>query len=277
MYRQRPTRLSPLRLATAQRRLLPDFVILGTQRGGSTSLYRYLEQHPWVEPAVRKEVHFFDFNWTRGAAWYRAHFPLAWRRAWAQRIARRPLLTGEGSPYYLVHPHAPRRLASLLPGARLIALLRNPVDRAFSHYQKSARSGAETLSFEDAVAAEPERLAPEIERMRRDESYYSVAHQKQSYVTRGIYADQIAAWREHVPAERLLILCSEDFFRDAAGTLRRVQEFLGLPAQELREYRRYNRARYEPMGDAVRRRLSDFFEPHNRRLEELVGREFGWR
>src|SRR5439155_3447898 len=153
---------------TSAIRMLPDYLIIGAQRAGTTSLYLYLTQHPCVAPVViGKGVHYFDVDFAKGPGWYRGHFPVAARR-YLSRVGRdRPLITGEGSPYYLFHPLVPERVAALLPEARLIALLRDPVERAYSHYQHFVERGIETLTFEQALEAEPERLKGEVERLHR--------------------------------------------------------------------------------------------------------------
>ncbi|HEV2894458.1 MAG TPA: sulfotransferase, partial [Actinomycetota bacterium] len=151
---------------TAGLRLLPDYLIIGAQRAGTTSLHRYLIQHPGVRTTLRtKGVHFFDTAYGRGMSWYASRFPT---KLTAWYVARRhgvELRTGEASPYYLFHPHVPARVAEHLPQVRLIALLRDPVGRAYSHYQHEVARGFETLSFEEAIEAEPARLAGETQRM----------------------------------------------------------------------------------------------------------------
>lgn len=260
---------------TAGVRLLPDFVLIGTQRGGTTSLYNYLVAHPGIAGAVmEKEVHFFDENYSKGEAWYRARFPSS------LGVARRPgsgrRLIGEASPYYLFHPHAASRLARMLPEARLIAMLRDPVERAYSHYRHEVDLGHETLPFEEAIEREPERLRGEAERMLEDPTYASFEHKHHSYLARGIYADQLPAWNERFPEEELLVLRSEDFFTDPAGELRRVLEFLGVRAWRPARFRRYNAATSSGMSEATRRDLLAFFRPHNARLRTQLGRDFGW-
>ena len=122
----------------------PDFLIIGTQRGGTTSLYDYLSEHPCIAGAVKKEIEFFDLNYHRGIGWYRAHFPSVLERLYARRARGRKLVTGEATPYYLFHPHAPRRMQEAAPESRLIILLRNPVERAYSHYWHEVRHGSYT-------------------------------------------------------------------------------------------------------------------------------------
>ena len=249
--------------------MLPQFLIVSVERGGTTSLYRYLTQHPRVAPAFRKEVDFFDFNWTRGLDWYRAHFPL-------RRPGARARITGEATPYYLYHPQVPARIARTLPDVRLVALLRNPVERAFSHYQMNVRQGKETLSFAEAIEGEGERVRAEWARLEQGEIEFSEAHYKFGYLARGIYVDRLKAWHKHFAPERLLVVRSEDLYADPAGTTARVTEFLGLPPAPLRDAKAYNQKPYSPIDTGLRRRLADYFAPHNQRLYEYLGRSFGW-
>ena len=118
-------------MPTSPLRLLPDFLILGAQRCGTTSLYNYLAQHPSVGPLVlEKGAHYFSTNYDKSLAWYRSHFPMKWRAA-AERRHGRPFVTGEGSPYYLFHPLAAQRVAKTLPHVKLLVMLRDPVERAY--------------------------------------------------------------------------------------------------------------------------------------------------
>jgi hypothetical protein len=264
------------RMLTSPARMRPDFIIIGAAKCGTTSLYNYLARHPSVVPARTKEIHYFDFFFERGSAWYRSHFTL---RSPIQRMRanHRRTVTGEASPYYIFHPHALRRIAEALPRVRLIALLRNPADRAYSQYQHVVRLGYETLSFEDAIASEEERLAGEVEKMRADERYYSFNHQYYSYLARGIYVDQISRLAElGFAPEQVLILRSEDFFAHPAEGLLRLREFLGLPEHPLRDLEKFNAGRYEKIPAAMRARLLEFYEPHNQRLADLLGASFNW-
>jgi len=129
---------------------------VGAQKAGTSSLYSYMVQHPQVLPAARKEIHYFDRHYDKGLRWYRRHFPLRARLS-SER------LSGEASPYYLFHPHAPRRIAETLPDARILMLLRNPANRAISHYFHEARVGREKLPLRgnysplSAAYSSPER------------------------------------------------------------------------------------------------------------------------
>jgi Sulfotransferase domain len=265
------------RSGTAGRRVLPDFVVIGGQRCGSTSLYTILGGHPQVMEASHKELHFFDMNWSRGTDFYRRSFPL---RGHLQRRARRlgvRVVSGEASPYYLFHPAVPERLATALPDARLIAILRDPVDRAYSQYQLSARDGHESLSFEDALDAEADRLAGVEQRLATDPDFRSAAHRHQSYQARGMYLEQLERWWRHVPRERLLVLRSEDMFADTAAAYDRAVEFLGLEPHPRSGFESRNRVAYSSMPPAARARLQELYAEPNRRLEEALGRRLEWQ
>ena len=260
--------LSPRRV-TASRRQLPGFLVIGTQRGGTTSLYRHLVAHPQVESATpSKGVHYFDREPEKSLNWYRAHFPLARDDGH---------ISGEGSPYYLFHPLVPARVATALPEVRVIAILRDPVERAYSSYkQEYARGFEDAETFEQALELEPERLSGEEERIVRHPGYQSYSHQHHAYVGRGMYLDQLKAWRQHVPAERTLVLQTERFSADPASGMRAVFQFLGLEPVLQDSYRKYNARPYADMKPDTRERLAAAFAEPNRRLYEFLGEDFGW-
>ncbi len=285
----RPVRRS-VRRATSRARTLPDFLIIGAQRAGTTTLYTYLRRHPDVtgpRPADasitwHKELHFFDENFWRGSDWYRAFFPLEMRR-WAMARLGRDLVPGEGTPYYMFHPAVPARAAAAVPDVRVIALLRNPVERAYSHYQLMVKTGREQLSFEEAIDAEPERLAgledalmAERPSFGPDGSRIHQHHRHHAYVSRGLYADQLERWLEHFPREQLLVLRSEDFLARPDEGFGQVFDFLRLRPWKVRDYEARNTGAYAPIEPELRARLEERFAEPNARLAELLGRDFGW-
>lgn len=270
------------RRVTAAARILPDFIIIGAQRCGTTSLYNYLVEHQEVFPSFIKETHFFDWRFSNGLNWYRAYFPSSLHRAYVQRIRHRAFVTGESTPYYLFYPHAPRRVWETIPLARLIVMLRNPVERAYSHYHHEVRTGAETASFEDALARESEILPAETAKIMQDDRYCSFGHNHHAYLSRGIYVDQLQRWTEFFDRDRLRILKSEEFYREPEAALEEVSAFLGLSTRSFDSGARqtprpiYNLAHYDNMDPTTRERLVAFFEPHNQRLYEFLGRDLGW-
>ena len=263
-------------VATAGSRPLPDFLVIGTKRGGTTSLAAYLHEHPDVAPmfpraAVPKGVRFFDDRYERGVRWYRSHFPTE-----RERMGSPPRIAGEATAHYLFDPRAPHRAAEVVPHAKILALLRDPTERAFSHHRERTRQGAETLSFEDALAAEDERLAGELERMLADPSYVSHEREHHSYRAQGCYASYLPAWIERFGRDQVLVLISERFYEDPAREYHRALAFLGLAPHDA-TYAAHN---YRPptngIDPATRDELDRFFEPHTRELERFLQTELPW-
>ena len=258
-------------------RLLPDFLLIGAAKAGTTSLYAWLAEHPFVVPAAKKEVHYFDYGHYQGEDWYRSHFPSAAEREAFVRRHGQPFLTGEASPSYLSHRWAQQRVAAELPEARLLVALRNPVDRAYSQYRMSCLEGEEELSFEEAIEREEERLRPELARVEADPRYNSWPIGCWSYLLRSRYAEHLERWLALFPRERFCFVRTEDVAASPQQALDEVHAFLGLPPHRHDELRRLHVAEpYEPMEAATRARLVDYFRPHNERLYELVGVDFGW-
>ena len=264
------------RILPNQIRLLPDFIIIGAQKCGTTSLYHYLKQHPCVGPVLLKEVNFFDNHYSKGIAWYRTHFPSVLYKFCIKQISKQNFVTGEASPDYIFHPHAPKRVLKILPQVKLIILLRNPVDRAYSHYHHQLRKGREALSFEKAIEKEEERLGGELQKMLLNENYFSLNRQHYSYLSRGIYIDQLKTWINLFPRKQFLIIKSEDFFENPPRIFKHVLKFLNLPNWELKEYRKINYGNYSKIDATTRKHLIDYFKPHNQRLYEYLGVNFGW-
>jgi hypothetical protein len=250
------------RFATADLRVLPDFVILGTQRGGTTSLYQWLSLHPDMAPALKKEVHYFDVHYARGLRWYRSHFPLRGSGK----------LTGEASPYMLFHPLAPARAARDLPAStRFIVLLREPVQRTVSGYWYSARRKRfERETFERAIALESERLQTGTERVLRGER--SVEHSGYSYVARSEYVGQVQAWFDAVGRERILVVESEQMFARPEVS-NGIVEWLGLPAH-VQDFPVTNQSqRLGTESPELLAQLHEHFAPYNQKLFDLLGTE----
>jgi hypothetical protein len=265
------------REVTAPLRALPDFLIIGAQKAGTTSLYAYLCAHPDVLPAARKEVHYFDLNHARGERWYRSMFPLRADLEVRARRAGHRVVTGEASPYYLFHPLAAERAASTVPGTRLVVLLRDPVQRAWSHYRHEVAAGREPLGFTEALDAEPGRLDGADDAVRAGGPPDLVrGHRWYSYVARGLYADQLRRWLEVFPREQLLVLTAEDLFTEPRREWARTAGFLGLDGAAPPTFRVHNPGTPDALDPAVRERLGATFARPNRDLAELLGHELPW-
>lgn len=263
---------------TSRARMLPGFLIIGVQRCGTTSMYRTLSQHPAVLKAVlHKGVHYFDMNYAQGMSWYQAHFPLVAR---ARRVASAEgvtPLTYESSPYYLFHPLAATRIASDLPNVKLLVLVRDPVERAYSAHAHELARGFESETFERALEMEDDRLSGEVERILANPTYLSHSHQHQAYRTRGQYADQLEALEKHIPRERILVVDSGDFFTRPEPVYDRALDFLGLPQRGYPTFERHNARPRSAMPAALRAELDEHFKPFDARLQHWLGEVPSWR
>lgn len=182
--------------------MLPNFLIIGTMKGGTTSLYNYLGVHPEVFMAETKELHYFvaEKNLPRGTGWYQRQF----------RKAGDALAIGEASPDYTkfpIHRGVPARVADLIPDVRLIYVVRNPLERIRSHYLHDLARGRERRPIDEAVSGNEHYLAPSR------------------------YALQIEQYLEHFPREQLLVVTSESLRNDRRSTMRRVHDFIGVNSE----------------------------------------------
>ena len=216
-----------LRTVTAHLRGLPDFVIIGAQKAGTTSLYRFVVMHPAIAPASKKEMHYFSVRYKFGELWYRSNFPTNMSKRYFYKKTKQKLLSGEATPTYIFYPTVPGRMKKILPDVKLIVILRNPVDRAYSQYQHMVRQKNETLSFEKAIELEEERCAGEKERLIRDPNFAATHYILHSYLARGIYADQLENWFKHYSRKQFLILATDDLRKNPQQTLDQIFDFLG--------------------------------------------------
>jgi hypothetical protein len=266
----------PFRKLTGSSRVLPDFLIIGAMRSGTTSLFRYLTQHPSVVKGIKKEVHYFDLYFDKGIHWYQAHFPLTRTIIKKKTSSSQNIITGEASPYYMFHPLCPKRVAESIPNVNLIMILRNPVDRAYSHYWHAIRNRFEKLPFEEAIKSESERLEGEQERILNNRNYASFSYQHLSYLKRGIYSEQIERWFNFFAPDQILIIIYESFFKDMQSNFRMVFDFLGISPFEITPRKTYNEASYPEMNPKLRRELIDYFQPHNERLYKILQQRLDW-
>lgn len=267
----------PLRTGTAGLRPAPDFLVIGAQKSGTTTIYDYLLQHPDVRSALRKEVHYFDRAWGNGDRWYRAHFPAAAPgrpRSW---------LTGEATPYYLLDPRVPVRIAQSAPDARLVAVLRHPVDRAYSGFQHSRALGLEPeADFGIALDLETERTAAAWDRLVSGASEREPAVEAFSYLRRGRYAEQLRRWDAAIrDPSQLLVVLADELFTDPQATMTRVLSHLGLSVPGPRGWQSYdfgrrNARQYTALPDGIRARLAGTFAADVAELEQRIGRATGW-
>jgi hypothetical protein len=249
----------------------PDFIIIGAQKAGTTSVYNYLIKHPNVLASFRKEVCFFDYCYYKGMKWYNNHFPSKLTELFYKYILRRRLLTGEATPDYFVHPNAPKRISETLPDVKLILVLRNPIDRAYSHYNHERKGKNEELSFEEAIEKEEERMNGEIQKISQDEHFFSYNLHHHGYLYKGIYEMHLSRWFDEIPRDRILIIDNQDLKDNTPQVMNTLTEFLEIPKFKLPEYKKYYSNKYSKMSEATRDRLKEYYKEHNMRLSELLG------
>ncbi len=280
------------RVLARKERLVPSFIIIGGARAGTTSLYAYLISHPNVLPATRKETAFFNYAYHPNLDWYRMYFPTASEQEkMKKQRGQKIMITGEATPSYLIDPLVPKRISEMLPNVKLIVLLRNPIDRAFSHYHHNVLSGIEKLPFEQAIKKESERINESFEELKNEKfidndnfaSYFlrlmtfkTKNYFKFSYLHSGKYYEHLKNWMSIFPKKQLLIIKSEDFFYDPKNIFKHVQDFLDLPYFDLGLYDRHFEIKYQPMNYNLRKSLKEYFEPYNSKLYKYLSIDFQW-
>lgn len=252
-----------LRKTQPRRCSLPDFIIVGAMKAGTPC------QHPQIIGTTRKEVRFFDQNYQNGETWYRSFFPHEVEKTIQHIQGQGRILTGEASPSYIFYPRAVSRMCRLLSEVKIIILLRDPVKRAFSHYQHNVRKGREPLSFEAALEAEDQRI-------QADPTYVSYEYLHYSYRRKGYYIDQSLELEEWISRENICVVTSDDFFGNERETVDRILRFLDLDSFSLRNTTSVNRAHYTRQKTPTHNDLKELFRPHNEKLYKMVGRDFGW-
>lgn len=272
-----------VRRAVSAKRALPDFLIIGGQRCGTSSLYKYLGAHPQIVPSLRKETRYFSIEYERGIDWYRAHFPMTAAMTALARL-RGSSRTFEATPDYLLDPRAPSRVATTLPDTKLIAILRDPVARAYSHWRHMQRLGIETLSFEDAVASESDRIGSELQEISACSAGQFKSFFRFSYAARGCYAEQLERWLSTFSASQFLVLDAGDLYSRPKEVLYSICHFLEIEEWAPPDFRNYSRSgatgssadpTYE-IPEPLRSELHRYFSAKNADLPRIVGRQFQW-
>lgn len=244
------------RRLTVWARPLPSILLVGAMRAGTTSLFRSLAEHSRVVDPTHKELHYFDVFHDRGPAWYRAFFPIGPRA-----------VAIEASPSYLNHEQAAARAADLLPDARILVVLRDPVERAWSNYRFRRGYEREHRSFAEAVDEELAEGPTPFTEFRNPAEV--------PYLSAGLYADQLRRWFDAYGTDGVLVLDAHEVFADPPAGLERVQRFAGLDPEPL-PYRRVNQAPSDSVPDDLARRLRSFFAEPDADLEGLLGRRLSW-
>jgi hypothetical protein len=253
---------------TGSMRTLPDFIIIGAMKSGTTSLYNYICEHPCVLPAAYDEVGFFDDNFHLGLNWYRSLFPT---KKQIENIRKKEgiAITGEDTPFYFWNKDARDRIKKLLPEIKLVLILRNPVDRAFSEYNNVVREKGVKLSFE-------EYIKPDLGNIENNPLNVSQCGQKSAIISRGIYFIQLQMWQELFPKESIFIFDSNELSNKPVETMNKVFKFLNLPDYDFEKRFHIKKFGYGKMNDSTREKLIEFYRPMNEKLFNLIGKKYNW-
>ena len=242
-----------------------SFLIIGMGKAGTSSLFHYLCQHPQIIPPTKKELHFFNINFDLGIDWYLAQFP--------PLPTQGGFLTGEATPWYLGGYEIEKKVSQLFPKIKLIAILRNPVTRAISNYYMTFKMMKEHRSLEVAMNSEIEILTGITDTDDIIEKYWQT---EKGYLWFGLYFYFFKKWMAVFPREQFLILRSEDLYNQTDKTMQQVYDFLEIDNYSLPIYPKINSGSYEKNNNELHQKLSNFFQPHNRKLEDYLGMKFDW-
>ncbi|MFQ5493118.1 MAG: sulfotransferase [Candidatus Dojkabacteria bacterium] len=259
---RRPDVVSKFEILTSRLRMRPQFLVIGAQKAGTSSVHSYLIEHPHVLAPKRKEVRYFgsEHNEEKGLSWYFAHFPLI--RPGRQGI----YITGESSPNYMYRKGTIEKIHRVLPDVKLIMVLRDPTERAISHHNMISRlRDGEFPPFEEIVDQYLEGAEIPAETS------------KVGFIERGYYLRQIENILEYFSRDQLKITILDDLMRDPKKESNRLYSFLGLGPFALRNYRKANIGNYETEPDKiVRQKLRRHYEPFNSKLYDFLGRNLNW-
>ena len=254
-------------------RVLPDFIIIGSMKCGTTSLYYDICEHPCVSAAAYDEIGFFDSNFHLGLNWYRSMFPTK-RQIEGVRRKEGVAITGEDTPFYFWNPVAAKRIQKLLPNIKLITILRNPIYRAYSEYQDQASNESDFPSFETVIENEMNMKRNDTSLIT--EENFEIFKQKNSNLLKGIYVDQLKIWTRLFPKGQIFTLTTEDLNSDSIGTLELVFQYLNLPKYKIKNPQYKKQKKYVSMNTQTRKLLIQFFKPHNEELFKFIGKKFDW-
>ena len=253
-------------------RVLPDFFVIGPGRTGTTSLFYYLDQHPSLSKSAYDELGFFDVNFHLGFHWYRSLFPSILTKF---RIKSRTnfFMTYDVTPSYVRRPWIARRIKKLFPNSKLIIVLRNPIDKTYSHYYLSTMSG-ETRTFEEVIKKDMDDISKWNVNLKDDD--YFATKVENSKLARGFYVEQLLSWFELFPKNQILIISSEELASNTKNVMSEIFKFLNLPDYEIPNIEKVNVSKYSKMNPDTRKILINFFKPYNEHLFKFLDRKFDW-
>lgn len=258
---------------TSFERVKPSIFLPGIKKGGTTSVYNYLIQHPQIKSNVQKEPHYFDLFYNKGEAWYLGNFPVK------NVFSRKDVFTCDATPTYIFDLNTIERIKNYNPKAKLIFVLRNPKIRSYSEYQyclKLLYQGKEHSSFEERIEDELKWLK-ENEKNFTDLEFINTIPQKARLMGMGLYFVYLQEWFKHFDQNQIFVTTSERLFEETSEVLKEIVEFLGLEPYDYQNLEKYNENKYSRSYDSPTfTKIAEFYKPYNLSLEKLLGRKLNW-
>lgn len=250
-------------------RTLPNFIIIGVKRCGTTTLYEQLSEHPCIEKSAHDNLGFFNNNFELGLNWYRSHFVTNSKKRQIEKKYGK-FTTYDVTSSYIQNKQTAENIFKTLPNVKLILILRNPSDRAYSEYNQNIIDENESRDFEELIKKEIE----EIE--NTSDENLKFCSDKINLVKKGIYIKQVLPWLKIFPREQILIISTEELGEKTDETYNKIFRFLELPEYKIKNKQRYRRGTYEKMSDEARKILDNFYEQYNNELFQKIEKNFEW-
>ena len=257
-------------------RVIPDFLVIGAKRCGTTSLYQHLSEHPCISRSPRDNIGFFNENYHLGINWYKSLFPTVFYKK-KMESKNKQCLFFDVTSTYMEEELTAKNVYEVNPNQKIIVILRNPVDRAYSHYHVNVKEKSEKRSFEDAIFEEMNRIKSERIIQNKNKNLRVFTPNNIHYLKKGFYALQLKSWFKIFPREQILVLSTEEFQEDQNLIYKKIFDFLNIPNMKIKSTEKMEKGNYIPMKHDTRNLLLDYFRQCNHELFELINSEFDWK
>lgn len=250
-------------------RKLPDFIIIGSQKAASSSLHHYLSLHTNILTPPIKETQFFNMNYDRELNYYKSIFP----------VHKRDKLVFESISDYLSHPLAPKLCHKFLPNIKIIVTLREPVSRAFSHFNfvKNYEGEPLDMSFEEAISLEEKRIESALNSIESNRYYSAAALSRYGYKRNGEYAKHIKNWLKYYPINQFKFVDFNNIKTDLNIVMTELSEFLNIPYEGVVIKKIQNKSRYNiKLNPNTKEKLTSYYSRQNKELFSIIGQNLYW-
>jgi hypothetical protein len=262
---------------TSFSRMMPDIFIGGVQKGGTSSLYYAMVQHPQIIPGKRKEIFYYNItpNYGKGLSYYKQFFGTSLYKTFKTISGGKPVHTIDATTHMLDCKEAPSRILNDVLNAKMIFILRDPSERAFSQYKMSVKKGFEKTSFENALKLEEERIKDGLTHVLADPKH-NYAYQRLAYRSKGLYADHLKYWFNNFPKENIHVINAEEFYKAPSSVYKELCRFLDIDENISVKFEKKNEGKEGTMDPKTKAALQEFYKPHNEELYKLLNKRYDW-